>query len=860
MFCGLASALGLAAALAAAQPPPWRGLPLVDALSALRARGLTLVFTDAVVTPDLVVVVEPATTAPREILDEILKPLGLAVREGPEAVLVVVSARKPPPAGLVVLGQVVGRSDGVPIARARVIADEQGAETETDATGRFSLPELGPGTHRLRVEADGYLERVVDGLDANGSDSRPLCIELDPSPFVQDSIVVQPSRLSLLYSRPESLLALARDEIEQLPHLGDDLFRAISLLPGAVANDVTAQFSVHGGRRDEVEIRLDGQELYDAFHLADYDNATSIVSARSLAGASLSTGAFPASRGDRMSGVLELETVEPRGPRRFAIGVGALDLSASGSGELAGGRGGWTVHARRGSLDLAADAIGRVGPAYWDLLARVDLETKAGRWRIQGLATGDDFRFSDVESDSFEQLATDYLKEYLWLSHEWLAGERALVESRVSWSRSRRDRRGRGDEEKGAFDLDDQRRLDVWELAQDVTYEPASRRSTRFGWLGRRYDARFDYRIERVPTFEIEAPFAPPRTNSIRFAGPIRGDHVGLYWSERRSLGSAWTAEAGLRFDRHDATEDSLWSPRLNLARRLGERAVLRAGWGVFRQSQRPYELDVEDGRTALARAERSEHAVLGFEMLPRRAPLGVEALRVELYRRAVDRPRSRGENLLETQNYFQEIEPDRVVIVPESGTAEGVEVLVRGVASSSLRWWVGYSWAHSRERVAGATAPRALDERHGLAADLALELPRDWRLNLAGRWRTGWPTTPIEVFPIETPEDPGDPGEGGGDDESEEIVAASDSAAFGARFGRLRSERLPDYLRFDLRASRRWATARGALTFYVDIQNLTDRRNLAGYGLVVDDEAGVTVEPENWPGVVPSLGLVWEF
>jgi len=808
-----------------------------------------------------VVAEEPTATAPREILDEILEPVGLDVREGPEAVLIVVAGRaRTTPASVVVAGEVVRRSDGTPIAGARVIVGDDGPETLTDAEGRFSLSDLRPGIHRLRVEAKGFLERAVERVAADASHAASVRVELDPSPFVEDSIVVQPSRLSLLYPRPESLLALARDEIEQLPHLGDDLFRAISLLPGAVANDVTAQFSVHGGRRDEVEIRLDGQELYDAFHLADYDNATSIVPARSLAGASLSTGAFPASRGDRMSGVLELETLESRGPRRFTLGLGALDLSASGRGEHADGRGGWTVHARRGSLDLAADAIGQAGPGYWDVLAKVDLETKAGRWRLQGLATGDDYRLSDVESDSFERLATDYLKEYLWLTHEWLAGERTWVESRASWARSRRDRRGRADEEKGTFDLDDQRRLDVWELSQEVTYEPSSGRSSRFGWLGRRYDARFDYRFEREPTFVIEAPFAPPRATSIRFDGPVRGDHLGLYWSERRSFGPAWTAEVGLRFDRHDVTGDSLWSPRLNLARRLGERTVVRAGWGLFRQSQRPYELGVEDGQTALARAERSEHAVLGFETLPLRAPLGIEALRVEIYRRSVDDPRSRGENLLETQNYFQEIEPDRVLIVPESGSAEGVELLVRGAASRSVRWWLAYSWARSRERVAGATTPRALDERHGLAADLALDLPRDWRMNLAWRWRTGWPTTPIEVFEIEPPGTPDEPGEGGGQEDAEELVAAASTAALGVRFGPLRSERLPDYHRLDLRASRSWAIRGGGLTFYVDIQNLTDRRNLAGFGLVVDEEEGVTVEPEDWPGVVPSLGLVWEF
>ena len=106
----------------------------------------------------------------------------------------------------------------------------------------------------------------------------------DPQPFFADEIVVRSSRLTILSERPDSSFALGREEIESLPHLGDDVARATSLLPGTAAHDVTAQFSVHGGRRDEVGVFLDGQELYDAYHLKDYDNALSLVAARTLSG------------------------------------------------------------------------------------------------------------------------------------------------------------------------------------------------------------------------------------------------------------------------------------------------------------------------------------------------------------------------------------------------------------------------------------------------------------------------------------------------------------------------------------------------------------------------------------------------
>ena len=81
-----------------------------------------------------------------------------------------------------------------------------------------------------------------------------------------------------------------------------------------------------------MRVLLDGQELYEAYHLKDYDNALSFVSAGALASASLTTGAYPASHGDRMSGVLDLRTVDPPDGRRYVLGLSVLDALASSAG------------------------------------------------------------------------------------------------------------------------------------------------------------------------------------------------------------------------------------------------------------------------------------------------------------------------------------------------------------------------------------------------------------------------------------------------------------------------------------------------------------------------------------------------
>ena len=78
---------------------------------------------------------------------------------------------------------------------------------------------------------------------------------------------------------------------------------------------------------------------------------------------------------------------------------------------------------------------------------------------------------------------------------------------------------------------------------------------------------------------------------------------------------------------------------------------------------------------------------------------------------------------------------------------------------------------------------------------------------------------------------------------------------------GRLNSERVPDYHRLDVRVSRKWQPTFGALTFFLDVQNLYNRKNVAGFDLRIDEEAReIIANEELWPGFFASLGIALEF
>ena len=840
---------GLASAGQARDPEPqgprFAGMALADALADLRSRGLRIVFTSEIVGPDLRVEAEPRAKDLRRILDELLEPHGLEAREGPLGTLVVVRrpAAEIPDHEASIAGSIRSRPDSAAVAGAFVRVVETGVEVVSSADGTFLIPRHDAGAFTLEVGRAGFVVQRVEGVTLTDGRRTEVAILLDPAPAVEEALVITPSLISLVREEPRGTLGLSREEILALPHLGDDLFRAVSLFPGVAANDVSAQFNVRGARRDETQILLDGQELYEAYHLKDFDSALSFVASSTLRRTDLSTGGFSAQFGDRMSGVLDMTTVAPSGPAHGRIGVSVLSLQAGGGGGFHDGRGTWLAEVRRGTIDLAKSLLGDEHPQYGDAYAKLEYQLDGrNSLDLHLLYSNDDFEFDEITADESKRTDTEYRSAYSWITHRMLLTRRMFVETAVSLAGIARDRRGKEVEADVQFDIRDERDSHVLGLRQDWTLEASSRHLFKYGLELRGFDAGYDYFGSHTFANPLAAIRDEPSDGTTVFRGEFDAQHGSAYVSDRVRLADAVTLELGLRHDRHTLTDESDLSPRLNLAWFAGRASVLRLAWGGFQQSQRPYELQVEDGETQFHPTERATHRVLGFEKVffPGGQPGRGLTLRAEVYRREVENPRPRYENLYEALNTFPEVEPDRVRIAPERSVAEGVELFLQGRVSERLGWWANYAYASTEDEIDGARAPRSIDQTNTLNASLDYRAGRHWRLSLAFRYHTGWPTTPLSL---------------------EEEIDDAGQTVFVPVLGPLNSERVSDYHRMDLRASREFEVRGDRLVFFADIQNIYNRKNVAGFDFEIDDEAGtITAEEEYWAGILPSVGITYEF
>ncbi len=847
----------------------YAGLTLEAALLALTRDGLDLIFTERLVRPDMRVEHEPAAADAREVLAQLLHPHGLTTREGVGGVLVVVPAELEVSA---VRGTVRESPSGRALGKVevRIAGTELTAVTSSD--GEFSIDGVAAGSHFLQASRAGFMVLQAE-IQVRAGNPTDVVLELRPMSLTVEEIDVHANRAGLL-GESISTLRLERQELLGLPRLGEDVLRPVTMLPGTAGNDVSARFHVRGGRADEVMIRLDGFEILEPYHLQDFNSALGIVSPDVVGETRLLTGAFGVQYGDRMSGVLDLSSREPSWRRRTELGLSVLFAEASSSGTLKGGGGHWLAALRAGSLEPVAKlAKEEENPGFSDLFGKIARTLGPGRSLRGNLLVAEDrLDFTDSlgeiptaepdegdeasEEDDLQGLVrfrTAYLNGYAWLSHQAVFARDFYVESRASLSRVERDRQGNELSDSGTFVLADERRLEAGAAAQDYSAQASSRHQLKWGFEVRLLDADFDYLNERELTDPLAAIGHRPPEDEIRFDQRFRGQQYAAYLGDRFRPTPRLSVDFGLRYDKNTILDDSDVSPRLSLDLQLRPRSRLTLAWGLFHQSQRLYELQIEDAEADFFPSERSEHRILGFEHLfggtqgPARRP---PALRVELYEHRISDPRPRFENLYEPISLAPEVEPDRVKIAPESSVARGLEIFLTG-GSRRFDWFASYARSRIEDRIEGTHVPRSIDQPDALKLGVAYRAtsprrgangPQKWHLNLTLEIHTGWPTTRLDALQV-----------AGEDDEADVLPV----------LGPLYGERLPTYRRLDLRASRRFGLRRGELELFFDIQNLTDADNVRGFDVDFEtegDQAQVDETPKLWAGLAPSFGIRWAF
>ena len=628
------------AQIASAASTPLVGLSLEEAAAVLEQDGLRIFYSTDLVKPTMRVRKEPVSTNLAGALGEILAPFGLRTQAGPNGSVLIV----PDP------------------AQQQLAADALAAIRNSDATD--PMP---PAPTRPPIE----------------------------------EIIVAASRYELNQTHGTSTAAFNGTDIEYLPDLGEDALRAVARLPGFASNGVSARSNIRGGEVSETLVRFDGLRLYEPFHLKDFQSIFSAVDPRVINTMNVYTGGFPAVFGDRMSGVIDVDSISAPENLYHEVGVSLFNTSVLSSGRFAEGRAEWVASIRRSNLDLLYDAFSRQPerPRYSDVFLKLGFEIN-DRLKLTGnvIQSRDNISLSD-DIDREERAQAKHSDSYYWLGLEHsLANE---LTGRTVLASSQLDNTRRGITAKHGIStgsMRDIRAFSIETIQSDWTKIVNDDFMMQFGGNFSSVQGHYDYSDSVVfdMLFDFEGAEQETARNRMISANP-KGKQYSLYGAMRFSLTDKLAADLGLRWDKQtlEPTSHGELGPRIGIRYEISERTQLRASLGRFYQSQGINELEIADGDARFYRPQRSDHFVVGVQHYF----LNGNGLRIEAYRKNMTALRPRYENLLNSLILLPELKPDRVRIAPDDARATGVEIMYDGEAGDKINWRVAYSWARVRDR-----------------------------------------------------------------------------------------------------------------------------------------------------------------
>ena len=827
-------------AVAQEQHKGYEGRTVVSVIEDLRSQGWSFAYSTNLVSDDLIVLAEPQGDEVLDVVRQILEPHGLTIRSEEGLWLIVRSDSAAARLGSLLI-IVRDRRDYMPLNDLQISASPEIDPGILLTQGIQQFPAVTAGTYLIKVGAAGY-QSVEREARVRPGQKTELKVELDPARPEIENITVSASRYEISRDVSTSRFDIDRRSIETLPDIGDDPLRATHRLPGAAASGASARSHFRGGEETETSIILNGQRLFDPFHIRDYQNIFSTVDSRAIDGVEVYTGGFPVQYGDRLSGVVLMKSLDLTRPRHTEIGVSVFNTSFLTAGRNADSTTDWLFSVRRGNLDLVIDKkFGQ--PKYYDVFSQFSTWLTPNT-RLSGNALfADDQVVVITESDlpEIEQATSQTRNAQFWLALEnrWsdtLSSSTALSVSSFSNLRVGFTR----DPEKVVSDVDDDRDIDQVGFRQDWSLNSSENHLLQWGFALEHHKAQYNYKGS-ARFFGLRAIFenVPVAIDRDLTAAPS-GPSYALYMSDKWKVAKGTILQFGLRWDDQTYTElssDSQLSPRFSILHALSPKTELRFSWGRYYQSQGIHELQIEDGVTDFFPAQQADHIIAGISH-----KLGNNhSVRLELFQKDMNDLRPRFENLYDPLALIPELQPDRVRIAPSGALARGLELSINRTGQA-LTWWASYTLAEVTDTVDGVEVPRSWDQRHSLQAGLIWAV-NNWDLSLAGHVRSGWPTTSLAL---------------------QEIIGPGGETEFIAVPGPRNAERLSNFASLDARISRKFDVGRGTIMVFFEVSNLLDRKNICcfDYDLETDENGEEFLEssPDYWLPLLPAVGFLWEF
>ena len=776
-----------------------------------------------------------------------------------------------------VKGVVTDEVTGEALPFVSVVVQGAATGTSTDFEGGFELAGLPPGVVNLSFSSVGY--KTANRLEVELTPARPafLNVSLEPLTVAVEAAEVVAVTAKGEEEAPVSLRRIGTNEIKRNPGGGRDISKAIRSLPGVAAipsfrNDIV----IRGGAPNENRFYIDGIEIPNINHFQTQGASggpVGMINVDLVEEVEFYSGAFPATRGNALSSVMEFGFKTARKDQWTSNAVvGTSDLGLTFEGPT-GENSSLILSARRSYLQFLFEVLGLPFlPIYNDFQFKWVYQPSANeRLTVLGIGAYDDFQLNLSVAD--DTTAEDYLDQVaildaLQVNRQWnyamgVKYDKFTEDGRWTWVASRNMLSNR------AFkhvdnDAAQPRTLDY--LSREMENKLRLERR-RYGAEGFKmtWGAQYEFARFTNDTYTERYLFLQDTLVTIDFQSAFDLHKYGAFVQASKPFADGRvTLSGGLRVDGNEvnaamANPLRQFSPRVAMRWSVAPKLSLNANVGRYYQLPSYLILGfVEDGQRVNqpdARYLRCDQAVLGlrYDWAEKNTTLGLEG-----FAKGYDgAPVSLSSGIA-----LANLGADFGVVGNESvrfdgaGRAYGLEFLAQRRLYEGVYGLLAYTYVRSEYEFNGEFAPSAWDSQHIVSMTGGAKLKRDWEIGVRWLYSGGLPFTPYDL------------------DVSLDRAYWDVANVPQLDYAQLNSGRNAAFSQLDLRIDKKWFFENWSLDVFMDVQNVFGQVADAPDALdVVRDPLTGTPIPDpmnsaryqaryiglNAGSAIPAIGLIVE-
>ncbi len=740
-----------------------------------------------------------------------------------------------------------------PIPEAHITLEGNNLQKHTvsDSSGNFNFINISPGRYKITVSHVAYTRKTIPEVFVKASRPQRLSIYLQEQEILLAETEIHPLPVTRGTSIHSTTFTI--EETQRFPASFYDPARMMTSQPGVTtSNDQANQLVIHGQSPNHVSWQLEGAEILNPNHLpnagtfndrsAPSGGGVNILSGQLMDNSRFYSGAYPASMGNAIAGIFDISLREgTRDQRSHTIQASLLGIDLATEGPFRKSKNSsYLANYRYSTVGLLSEFgvnFGNEEIKFQDFSFHLNFpSTKAGAISLFGLGGLSSNKLFPLEN-SDEWKADKDRQEVLFEAGMGAVGIRqslslsgtASVSQTLAYSSGYSNRQGQFfNLNSNPFNLSEtsvNQHLLAYKgvLAKHHTDALTSNSGLSINY----YNSSFFARDERLLQGDADLKL------SYASFHPFTEFHY--TWSP------AWLVTGGLRllFDTHNTT--LFPEPRLDILHSLSPNSKLQFSYNLLSQPTliQPFLLPAAYRNDQKIHLDpiRSHYTSIGYQ----KNWQSQTSLKSKIfYQHFYQVPVSIGSGIFSALNTVEELAFGNI---RQEGRGQ-----TYGIDASLQRYFVRDLYYLLSLSLFDATYKDALGETHNMRYNSRYTLSftggKEWikqkgeklrtiGLNLKGIYRGGYWQTPID----------------------REASIAENTTILNQ--DRPFEERLPAYFSLDLRLSHTKQKEKYLRIWSLDIQNITNRRNISWYYF---DQLKEEIKPAYQLGIIPVLGYRIEF